>query len=503
MPRLARFASWSSLTLLVACGHGASKSVAPDEAPASSSEPLSGAGPIRVGDFVDASTVWEDGVQVAFGGTSYLVIWNDPRDGTPKGRGVRVDTDGGILDPTPLLLDQGTDAGVNVGPVLASNGHGYLLTWERARIESVRLDSDAHILDATPIAVGSIKDFRGGPIVTSDGTDYLVTWVVAVDTGGFAIDAARVSGAGQLLDPTPVAAVQLDDESGGYAVVWTGTEYVFVWAHGPSSKHTLWSARLSRDAKVLDPGQPWITVESELPTLACSGLGHCFAMFAAPYQYQGQFFGTHGELLGSPGPAVEYQTMPPGVVWDGRSYAVLYGTEGNVPADLQGLSIGPDGGRLAPPVTLGKSTVTGDRSVSIASAGGGRSLAAFMDNQTYRAIAYLVTGDAPDGGAWPDGGGVAPTADGGDSTDGGAAGDASSPSDGGSTGDDGGFFARDAGAPGAPSSTGASASPAGGDGSSGCSLAARANGDDAGALVAAGVLGLALVGRRRRRRSAR
>lgn len=107
-----------------------------------------------------------DGPAVAFGGTSYLVVWNESSTPPTGLRAARVSTSGTLLDASPLLL-----------------------------------------MDASPLeASGFGPCCELSPSVTFDGTNFLVAYrdlrTTSIVSGKATVSAARVSPAGVLLDGT-------------------------------------------------------------------------------------------------------------------------------------------------------------------------------------------------------------------------------------------------------------------------------------------------------------
>ena len=93
----------------------------------------------------------------------------------------------------------------------------------------------------------------GAPSIASDGTNYLVTW-----STGYDIYAARVSGAGAVLDPTPtiVANEGTNDDSSKTKprAVWTGSEWFVVWADtSENGVDGIFAQRVASDGTVVGP----------------------------------------------------------------------------------------------------------------------------------------------------------------------------------------------------------------------------------------------------------
>jgi hypothetical protein len=231
---------------------------------------------------------------VAFGGTAFLVVWEDGQLGGAQVRGARVNP---MLDPSPIVLDSdggrqpsiafdGTNylvawsgpgfqvSAVRVspqgyrigdpaalplplpydrdqvhGPSVASNGSGFLVAWVQAPhssgavLRAARVSSGGVVLEASDLAMGT---FPSQPSVASDGSNYLVTW-----SDGSAVRGGRVDADGTLLDPGGIN-ISADFGYSG-AVSWNGQRYLVVWVALGGSGDTVMAARVTSDGTVQDP----------------------------------------------------------------------------------------------------------------------------------------------------------------------------------------------------------------------------------------------------------
>lgn len=177
--------------------------------------------------------VWSDGRadQGVFG----------PFNGEQTSRDIwaaRYDANGVLLDATPFPL--AVQYGEQTSPRVAWSGQSWLVTWRSQtagtsfydyRIWGVRVGTDGSLLDPSPFEILA----PGGSNVVgydlaSNGSGWLV--IAQADTGG-GIQARRVSPAGGLPDPAPVVLVpdtfflyfdiQLESAGGEYLLTWNGT----------------------------------------------------------------------------------------------------------------------------------------------------------------------------------------------------------------------------------------------------------------------------------------
>ncbi len=140
---------------------------------------------------------------VACASGACLVAWRDGRAGGPDVYGARV-TGTSVLDPAGLPLSR---AGSSQGrPAIASDGTGYLVVWNDTRsgngdVYGARVSADGQILDASGFGIATAADLQQAPDVRFEGAYYIVAWHSRSGTT-FDLYAARVTGAGALVDPT-------------------------------------------------------------------------------------------------------------------------------------------------------------------------------------------------------------------------------------------------------------------------------------------------------------
>lgn len=170
---------------------------------------------------------------LAFGGANGLLVWTDlGGDYDIAGRTVPLVLTG--LGPPAIVSGSGA---TSYAPAVADTGAVSLVVWERvlgkvSHVVAVRVAHDGTVLDPTPLDVTpSATGGAADPAVAAVGADFLVVWTDfrnATDE----VYAARVSGAGALLDAT---AVQLSTGAGskGHASVASdGTRALVVHEQG-------------------------------------------------------------------------------------------------------------------------------------------------------------------------------------------------------------------------------------------------------------------------------
>jgi MYXO-CTERM domain-containing protein len=199
----------------------------------------------------------------AYNGTSWLVVWEDGRDGQPRTYGTRVSPAGLVLDPAGIPIGPAFSALPSVG----SNGTDWLVTWYGAPGSGcARVSAAGSVVDPGGITI-SLAGGYSGTAVASDGVDYLVAW----DEPGTRI--ARVTAAGAVLDPGGVTL-----STGTYwgapkpAVAYGGADYLVSW-RAATSPFPVLARRVTTGAVVLDPGAAAITIAAKGYDVALASSG--------------------------------------------------------------------------------------------------------------------------------------------------------------------------------------------------------------------------------------
>jgi hypothetical protein len=212
-----------------------------------------------VGPFGIATTDSERPVRpdVAFDGTNYLVVWEtgrqwaDPLNSTIHG--ARVRPDGSPLDAFVIASDT---YGWLTDPAVAFDGTNFLVVWTAADlIVGARVDPAGQVMDATPLRLSDAGfGSNGSPALAYDGTNYLVVWQERLTANRQQTIFARVSPAGEVLDPYRVALPPDPGNSGEPQVSFNGT-FLVVWEdRRPRStgRIDVYGARVRSDGTLVD-----------------------------------------------------------------------------------------------------------------------------------------------------------------------------------------------------------------------------------------------------------
>jgi len=207
---------------------------------------------------ISAAPLIQSTPAVAFGGTAYLVVWEDIRSGLYTDiYGARVDQSGTVLDTTGIVIAAAVRQ--QWSPAVTFDGTNYLVVWENTpngsgwNIYGARVDQSGFVLDPAGIVIStafSDPPLRRCPAVAFDGINYLVVWEDGYYDSG--IHGARVDQSGTVLD---TAGIVISDTTGREwypAVAFDGTSYLVVWKHG-LYVNDIYCARVDQNGTVLDP----------------------------------------------------------------------------------------------------------------------------------------------------------------------------------------------------------------------------------------------------------
>lgn len=311
----------------------------------------------RTNDFLIDSTIFFSPAiehqalpQATFDGTNYFVIWADDRRTTPTDNkrdiyGTRVSIDGQILDPNGIFIGA-TQSGGNVYigtfPAVAYGDGVYLCVYEDFDWASytwdlwgVRVDTAGIVLDPNRIQITNRYTSEGMAQVAFDGTNFLVVWQ---DYNGSIPDkdvyGARVTPQGVVLDPNGFPILASPNYNSKYVdVAFDGTNYMVVWTDERTPSWSIYFARVTPQAVVLDPaGYPICDLEqanANMPRITY-GSGNYFVVWDDCRDPHGPPYGARvtpqGVVLDPDGfrlaPTSLYYFVFPSVTFDGINYFV-------------------------------------------------------------------------------------------------------------------------------------------------------------------------------------
>jgi len=163
---------------------------------------------------------------LAFDGTNYLAVWQQSQDDLGDNIiGTRITPGGEVLDPAGIVVSAAPSE--QRAPQLAWDGSSYMVVWQDRRngsemVYAARVTPGGTVLDSSGIPVARSDADWPGPHVAFDGSNYVVAWLDQRGSGDD-IYCARVGPEGVLLDSGPV-------------VTEEGNQTNIGLAHGPSSQ---------------------------------------------------------------------------------------------------------------------------------------------------------------------------------------------------------------------------------------------------------------------------
>jgi hypothetical protein len=290
----------------------------------------------------------------AFGGSEFLVAWGETRVGGSDIYGVRLTTEGTVVDSTAIRISP--PGGDRASAAVAHGRSHFLVVWEDGRlrdrdIRGARVRDDGTVLDMPGILISGVPWEQVVPAVTSDGTDFLVAWQ-DFRNSDYDIYCARVSWTGLVLD---TAGVAVCTTSGGQitpAIAYNGSNYLVSWEHQDVGTRDIYGARVDRQGIVLDADGFIVSATAgveDQPAAASNGDNFLVVwsdsrngdrdIYGARVSATGAVLDTAGfEICSAPG-AQEY----PSVEYDGTNYLLVWQDWRDGERDLYGARVTPEG----------------------------------------------------------------------------------------------------------------------------------------------------------------
>ena len=198
---------------------------------------------------------------VSWNGETFLVVWQDGRNG---GRsdiyGARVTPQGIVLDPDGFPIHIGTSLYNQVLPVVSFDGTNHLVVWEgqgKKNIHNIyctRVSPEGEVLDQQPIPLAPSAQDQTYPAVDFDGNNYLVVWSQKESSSQWDVMGARVTPLGEVIDTEPVKINSSPSGTSRKPVLsWNGESYLVVWVLSTKTgQWSLYGKRVGPDMEILD-----------------------------------------------------------------------------------------------------------------------------------------------------------------------------------------------------------------------------------------------------------
>lgn len=186
--------------------------------------------------------------RVASNGRDYLLIWSDSRNFSTTGfdvYGARITGNGTLLDPggiaisrqpfsASMILDVAGSGNVYLVVIAQDMDNGGQTSSPDSDIHGVRVLSDGTVLDDPPIVIDADPDVTSiNPKVASDGEDFFVVWSRV--GGGFAVYGRRVLADGSLPEDSPIL---ITDGGQAHRVESNGENYLVTWSGSHAQRFT-------------------------------------------------------------------------------------------------------------------------------------------------------------------------------------------------------------------------------------------------------------------------
>lgn len=216
---------------------------------------------------------------VAWNGTNWLVVFESQKPDWyffEELYGVRIDANGNVLDPDPIVIFEQTSNWGAYAPSVASDGNNWLVMWQhiipssvRQAVAAARVSSNGTVLDSNPVIIHSDSSFGPlHPVAAYGGGQYLIAWRrSANETAHFKR---------YLPDLTPIDTAPRNvgaSASQGPDIATDGTNFMLLAGD---------AYRIAADGTVLDPGGidvfPYVNLSVEtVPDVAWNGQHWVFA----------------------------------------------------------------------------------------------------------------------------------------------------------------------------------------------------------------------------------
>ena len=221
---------------------------------------------------------------IAWGGNSFLAVWQDSRQTSTDIYGVRLSTEGVMLDL--LYIPISIAGGAQSAPKVEFGASCYLVAWHDDRnsrdfdIYGARVAPSGALLDTAGIPISRASRIQEYVSVAAGDSCFLVVWEDSRN-GSWDIYGARVDLSGRVLDPAGIP-IGIGRGSQAYPdVAWNGTHFFVVWKNDQWGPYTAWGTRVNRAGEVLDPGGVLIGgdmsrgISANHPKVASDGAGFC------------------------------------------------------------------------------------------------------------------------------------------------------------------------------------------------------------------------------------
>jgi hypothetical protein len=275
---------------------------------------------------------------VGFDDANFIVVWEDYRGSNWDVRGKRVTSQGVVLDSASTAIS--TAANFEGSPALVFAGESFLVAWQDDRngsdydIYGARLTSQGAVLDPSGFVISQASSDQSLPAAGFDGSNLLVAWQDVRGNSGADIYGARVTPGGTVLDSSGFAVSIATGNQVSPAVGFDGSNFLVVWADDRAGDGEIYGARVTPQGTVLDTAGFVIAHAGDyqaFPALAFDGTnflvvseddrgGDDCDVYGARVTPQGVVLDTAGLAISQ---ATGYQESP-ALAFDGTNFLVVW-----------------------------------------------------------------------------------------------------------------------------------------------------------------------------------
>ncbi|MEO0216070.1 MAG: hypothetical protein ABIL14_03545, partial [candidate division WOR-3 bacterium] len=169
---------------------------------------------------------------ISFCDTTFLVVWDDWRNGNWDIFACRVTNNGVVLEPNGFVIS--TALYHQRTPNVISNGVNYFVVWSDYRnsnwdIYAARVTTNGMVLDTGGIAICTAQNTQSYPAAAFDGTNYIVVWQDYRSGFEWDIYGASVSPEGIIIDTFSVS-TQPGDQISPAVTHGPGDQILITWS---------------------------------------------------------------------------------------------------------------------------------------------------------------------------------------------------------------------------------------------------------------------------------
>lgn len=203
---------------------------------------------------------------VSANGAGWLVVWEDRRNTQLDVYGARVSAGGNVRDPAGIAV--AATSADETYPAVTYNDIDCLVIWDEDRgatshdIMGTRVDTTGTILDPAGIAICDQADYQGYPVAGTDGNNYLAVWHDSRNGPTWDVYAARIDSAGAVIDTTALPVCLDPSQQFALALAFDGSNWLIAWHDSKNDHKDIFGTRLSSGGSVVDPAAFPISISS-------------------------------------------------------------------------------------------------------------------------------------------------------------------------------------------------------------------------------------------------